>query len=40
MCECGAGPFAGLRGLTAHQLISPRHGGTSPRLGTGKKVRG
>jgi hypothetical protein len=36
-CECGAGPFIGVRGLKTHQRISSVHGGHSPRLGTGKK---
>jgi hypothetical protein len=37
MCECGAGPFLGRRGLVTHKRISKTHGGQSPRLGTGKK---
>ena len=37
-CECGAGPFTGLRGLTTHQRVSQVHGSTPPRLGTGKKA--
>jgi len=38
-CECGAGPFIGIRGLKTHQRVSPVHGGHSPRLGTGKGKR-
>jgi hypothetical protein len=39
MCECGAGPFLGKRGLTTHLRVNKTHGGVSPRLGTGKSVK-